>query len=286
MSEGRRPFIIDKLADGIRTVHLVRLLDVSSDPDHNRTVYTFIGPPEQVKLAAYNLVKQAIDLIEIEKHDGVHPFIGAVDVIPFVPVMGVGISETVEIARSLGDQIAHNLNVPIYFYGYAALNPEREDLPDVRRGGYKKLKEEISSASRHPDYGEPKLHPSGGATAVGVRDFLIAFNIDLDSKNIQAAKAIAKAVRERHGGLPGVRAIGVSLESREIVQVSMNIVSHRETTLKEVMDFVSKKAAESGINIRGGEIVGLIPKDAVFPNMKNYLKLSNFDGKKILNNYL
>ena len=232
------------------------------------------------------MTERAIELIDIEKHDGVHPYIGAVDVIPFVPLVGVTMDETVEMARSLGDEIAHNLKLPVYFYGYAAMHPERRELPDVRRGGWAKLKEEIKSAARHPDYGEPVLHKKGGAVAIGVRNFLIAFNINLHSSDLEAAKAIAKSVREAHGGLSGVRAIGVLLKSKDIAQISMNLIDHRETTLKEIMDHVKKVAAERDITIKGSELVGLIPRDAVFPNMKQYLKLDEFDGKKVLNNYL
>jgi glutamate formiminotransferase len=194
--------------------------------------------------------------------------------------------DIVEMARGLGDEIAHNLKIPVYFYGYAALRHDRQELPAVRRGGYKRLKEEIGSAIRHPDYGESVLHPRGGAMAVGVRDFLIAFNVNLSSNDLDAARHIAKLTRETHGGLPGVRAIGVSLKSRGIVQVSINVIDHRETTLREVMDFVSRKAGEMGIGIKEGELIGLVPRDAIFPNMKAYLKLPNFDGKKVLNNYL
>jgi glutamate formiminotransferase len=286
VSEGRRSQVIADIARAIGEVYTVRLLNTHSDPDHNRTVYTFIGPPEAVKTAAYGMTEKAIQLIDINAHEGVHPYIGAVDVIPFVPIMGITIAETVELARSLGDEISHELKLPVYFYGYAALREDRRDLPVVRRGGYSKLKEEIKSAERHPDYGEAALHPRAGAVAIGVRDFLIAFNIDLDSADLNAAREIAKSVRETHGGLPGVRAIGVLLDSRNIVQISMNITDHRETTLKEVMDFVSKKAAERGIGIKESEIVGMVPKDAVFPNMDKYLKLPHFDGKRILNNFL
>ncbi len=278
--------MIAEIARAISEVSLVRLLDTHSDADHNRTVYTFIGPPDAVKAAAYRMTESAIRLIDITAHDGVHPYIGAVDVIPFVPLMGVTIEDTVELARSLGDRIAHELKLPVYFYGYAALREDRRDLPAVRRGGFVKLREDIGTADRHPDYGDASLHPTAGAVAIGVRNFLIAFNIDLDSSDLDAAKAIAKSVRETHGGLPGVRAIGVRLDSRKMVQISMNITDHRETTLKEVMDFVSKKAAERGIGIRESEIVGLVPKDAVFPNMDKYLRLPQFDGKRILNNFL
>ena len=249
-------------------------------------MFTFIGPPAAVRSAAYKLTEKAIDLIDIESHEGVHPYIGAVDVIPFVPLVGVSIKEAVELARSLGDEIAHNLKLPVYFYGYAVLRHDRRELPAVRRGGYRRLKEEVTKAERHPDYGEPELHPRGGAVAIGVRDFLIAFNINLDSSDVNIAKEIAKSIREKHGGLAGVRAIGIPLESRGVVQVSINVTDHRETTLKEIMDSVSKRAKDRGINIKEGEIVGLVPKDALFPNMKEYLKLQHFDGRKVLNNYL
>ena len=286
VSEGRNKSVINSLRKVIEGVHLVRLLDVHSDPDHNRSVFTFIGPPHVVKRAAYKLTEKAIELIDIEKHEGVHPFIGAVDVIPFVPLIGVSTNETVELARGLGDEIAHSLKIPVYFYGSSALRHDRHNLPAVRHGGYQALKEEIASPERQPDYGPEELHPRGGAVAIGVRDFLIAFNVNLDSDNLDAAKEIARAIREKHGGLPGVRAIGVTLESKGLVQVSMNITDHRETTLKEVMDFVIERAKRKGIAIKEGEIVGMIPKDAIFPNIKGYLKLPRFVGSKIVNNYL
>lgn len=286
MSEGRRGNVIKELADTIRAVQNVKLLDVCSDADHNRTVFTFIGPPEAVMLAAQNLTESTVTLIDIEAHEGVHPFIGAVDVIPFVPLMGVSREEVVEFARGLGSDISHKFNLPVYFYGYAALRHDRSELPEVRKGGYHALKDEISHASRHPDYGEAKLHPRAGAVAIGVRDFLIAFNINLDSNDLEAAKEIAKNVRAPHGGLPGLRAIGVPLKSRGIVQVSMNITDHRETTLKEVFDLVSERASNKGLRLLESELVGLIPADAVFPKMKEYLKLKHFDDRKILNNYL
>lgn len=286
MSEGRDQNIINEIAQAIRSSAPVKLLDISSDPDHNRTVYTFIGSPHDVKKAAYKMAEKAISLIDINKHSGAHPFIGAVDVIPFVPLKGVSVEEVVELARTLGDELAHYLKLPVYFYGYAALRHDRTELPDVRRGGYQKLKEEINLSGRQPDYGVPHLHPKGGAVAVGVRDFLIAFNINLKSDDLAAAKDIARSVREKHGGLPGLRAIGVPLEGRKIVQVSMNVTDHRETTLREIMDIVKQKASEKGIAVLEGEIVGLVPRDAVFPKMKEYLKLKRFDDKNVVNNYL
>jgi len=264
----------------------VRLLDVSSDRDHNRTVFTFIGPPSAVRQAAYKMTERAVGLIDIEKHSGVHPFIGAVDVIPFVPLVGVSRKEAVELSRGLGDEIAHNLKVPVFFYGYSALRHDRRELPAVRKGGYVKLKEEIATSERHPDYGKEELHPGAGAVAIGVREFLIAFNVNLDTSNLEAAREIARSCRESHGGPAGLRAIGVPLASRGIVQIAMNVTDHRETTLKDVMDFVSNRALERGIRVREGEIVGMVPRDAIFPNMKQYLKLQNFDGRMILNNYL
>ncbi len=286
ISEGRQAKVIEELADVIRSVPLVKLLDISPDPDHNRTVYTFMGPPPAVRDAAYKLTERAIGLIDIESHEGAHPYIGAVDVIPFVPLVGVTREEIVELARSFGDKVAHDLKLPVYFYGYAALREERRELPDVRRGGYHKLKQEINTAARQPDYGAPVLHKRGGAVAIGVRDFLIAFNINLNSDDLVMAKEIAKSIRETHGGLPGVRAMAFPLKSKDIVQISMNLIDHRETTLREIKDFVMKKAEEKGIKIRESEIIGLIPRDAMFPNMKEYLKLRHFDGKNILNNYL
>lgn len=285
-SEGRDIGKISHIVDAAKSVKGVKLIDFHSDPDHNRSVLTLIGPPQAVSISVYKLTAKAAELIEIEKHSGVHPFIGAVDVIPFVPLKGVSMEEVVELARSLGDKIAHDLKIPVYLYGEAALRPDRRNLADVRRGGYERLNEEMGSATRHPDYGESKLHPQAGAVAIGVRDFLIAFNVNLETKDVTIAHEIAKNIREKHGGLPGVRAIGVFLKSRGIAQVSMNITEHRKTGLYDVMSFIKESADEMEVKIRNSEIIGLIPKDAVFPKMKEYLKLEDFSERKILNSYL
>ena len=285
-SEGRDIGKISHIVEAAKSVKSVKLADIHSDPDHNRSVLTLIGPPEAVCEAAFKLTEKAAELIDIQKHNGVHPFIGAVDVIPLVPLKGIDMKGVIELASGLGDRIAHELKVPVYLYGEAALRPERKNLADVRRGGFAKLREEIKSAARHPDYGEEKLHPLAGATSVGARDFLIAFNVNLQSKDLSIAHEIAKNIREKHGGLPGVKAIGVFLPSKGIVQVSLNITEHRKTGLYEVMSFIKEMAEEMDVKIRKGEIVGLIPKDAVFPKIKEYLMLDDFSERKILNTHL
>jgi len=285
-SEGRDIGKISHIVEAAKTVEGVSLIDFHSDADHNRSVLTLIGPPKAVSEAAYRLIEKAAELIDIKKHEGVHPFIGAVDVIPFVPLKGMDMKETVELARSLGDRIAHDLKIPVYLYGEAALHPERKNLADVRRGGFGKLAEEIKSKERHPDYGEAKLHERAGAVAVGARDFLIAFNVNLETKDLTIAHDIAKSIREKHGGLPGVKAIGVPLQSKGIVQVSINITEHRKTGLYDVMSFIKDRADELEVKVRSSEIVGLIPKDAIFPKIREYLNLEDFSERKILNSYL
>ncbi len=285
-SEGRDIGKISHIVDAAKSVKEARLIDFHSDPDHNRSVLTLIGSPKAVSEAAYKLTEKAAELIDIKNHGGVHPYIGVVDVIPFVPLKGMNMNETVEVARSLGDRIAHDFKIPVYLYGEASLRPERKNLAHVRRGGFEKLAEEIGSAERHPDYGEAKLHERAGAVSIGARDFLIAFNVNLDTKDLTIAHDIAKSIREKHGGLPGVRAIGVSLKSKGIVQVSMNITEHRKTGLYDVMSFIKDRAEELEVKIRGGELIGLIPRDAVFPKIKEYLMLEDFSERKILNSYL
>jgi len=285
-SEGRDIGKISQITDAAKSVKGIKLIDFHSDPDHNRSVLTLIGSPHAIKESAYNLTEKAAELIDMEKHSGVHPCIGAVDVIPLVPVKGISMEEVVELSMSLGDRIAYDFKIPVYLYGEAALRPDRKNLANVRRGGYLKLKQEINSPERHPDYGEAKLHPKAGAVAIGVRDFLIAFNVNLETKDLSIAHEIAKSIREKHGGLPGVRAIGVPLKSRGIVQVSMNITEHKKTSLFEVMKFIKERVNELEVKIRNGEIIGLVPRDAVFPKMKEYLMLDDFSERKILNTYL
>lgn len=281
-SEGEDLALVDDIVSAIKTA---KVLDVHSDPDHNRTVVTMIGDPEAVKQAAFNLTERAMQLLDIREHQGAHPFIGVVDVVPFVPLDGCSMGEVVELARDFGREVAAKLALPVYFYGEAALVPERRDLPYVRKGGYEALRREINDPHRRPDVGEG-LHLTAGAVAVGARNYLIAFNVNLNTQDRESAQSIAKNIREKDGGLPGVRALGMELKSRGITQVSINITDHQETSLKAVFDEVKRWAKEYGVEIAGSELVGLIPKEAVFEGMKEYLKLPGFSEKLILENHL
>lgn len=281
-SEGADSAIIEEIVDAVKTA---KVLDLHSDPDHNRSVVTFIGAPKEVKQGAFSLTERAMQLLDVREHIGVHPFIGVVDVIPFIPLRDADMRETAALARELGEELWKKLNLPVYFYGEAALIKERRELSFVRRGGYAALKNEIDLPHRRPDTGKG-LHFSAGATAVGARNFLIAFNVNLKSNALDIAKSIASNIREKSGGLPGVRALGVEIRSRGITQVTINIVDHQKTSLAKVFDEVKKWADEYEVKILESEIIGLIPSAAAFSGMKEYLKLKNWSEKIIIDNYL
>ena len=281
-SEGKD---LELVADIVSAIKTAKVLNVHSDPDHNRTVVTIVGEPDAVQLAAFDLTQRAMQLLDINKHEGEHPYIGVVDVVPFIPIKDISVAETVDVAREFGEKVATKFALPVYFYGAAAKIAEHKELPNVRRGGYKVLKEEFTNARRKPDLGD-KLHPHAGALAVGVRDFLIAFNVNLETSDIDLAKSIAKNIREKSGGLPGVRALGISLTSRNITQVSINVCDHRTTSLKQVFDEVGKWARTYDVNILESELVGMIPQEAVFEGMQEYLKLPGFSSKQILEHHV
>lgn len=269
-SEAKDLALVDDIVSAVKTA---RILDVHSDPDHNRSVVTILGEPQAVKQAVFDLTQRAMQLLDIKEHEGAHPYIGVVDVIPFVPISGCSKSEITKLAHSLGKDLWKKLELPVYFYGKAAKKKKRQELPEVRRGGYFILQKEIDKAERKPDVGKG-LHVTAGAVAIGVRDFLIAFNINLDTRDLDIAKSIARNIREKHGGLPGVRALGVELKSRGITQVTINLVDHKKTSLKQVFDEVVKWAKEYKVKIIESEIVGMVPPEAVFDGMYDYLKLT------------
>ena len=281
-SEGTDSAIIDELTAAVRTA---KVIDLHSDPDHNRSVVTFIGEPGGVGQGAFDLTERAMQLLDIREHQGVHPFIGVVDVIPFIPLIDCTMKEAVDLARELGQKLWDHLQLPVYYYGAAAKIPERKELSYVRQGGYAILKEEIGQPHRRPDVGQG-LHVTAGAAAVGARNYLIAFNVNLDSTDRDLARSIAKNIREKDGGLPGIRALGVELESRGLTQVTINITDHQETSLKQVFTEVERWAKEYGVGIVGSEIVGLVPAAATFEGMKDQLKLKNFNESTIIDNYL
>ena len=269
----------------ISAIKTAKVVDVHSDPDHNRSVATIVGKPEEVKQAAFDLTQRAMQLLDVNDHVGVHPFIGVVDVIPFIPLVDCSIEETCDLSHQLAKDLWHQLKLPVYLYGVAAIKDEHRELPYVRRGGYPALKEEMNDVHRKPDIGHG-LHVTAGAVAVGVRDFLIAFNVNLATQDIDIARSIARNIREKSGGLPGIRALGVELKSRGITQVTINVTNHRMTSLAQVFDEVKKWAKEYQVEIIESEIVGLVPKEAVFDGMKDYLKLPGFGKHQILESHL
>lgn len=281
-SEGRRKEVIDEIVGEIRSVDGVKLLDVESDADHNRSVVTFIGEPAAAAEAAFLATKKAAELIDLNIHRGEHPRIGATDVIPFVPISNVTMEECIELARKVGKRIADELKIPVYLYEAAALRPECVNLVDIRKGEYECLKNEIeTNPHRKPDYGPAKLSKAG-ATVVGAREPLIAFNVNLGTNDIEIAKKIAKAVRFSSGGLKCVKAKGFEIKKMGIVQVSMNLTNYKETPISKAYEMVKREAEKCDVPILGCEIIGLVPLDAVVDVANFYLKLEKFNKKQIL----
>jgi len=281
-SEGKREDVVEKVAAAVRAVEGVRLLDVSSNPDHNRTVLTFVGAPDPVAEAAFAATAQAVKLINMEEHKGEHPRIGAMDVVPFVPLAGMTMDDAAALANRLGKRIADELEVPVYLYSAAATNPARKRLPDVRQGQYEGLKESIGTPERKPDYGEPKMHPTAGAVAVGARTPLIAFNVNLGTTNMQIARNIAKGLRESSGGLVNVQAMGVDLAEQGLVQVSMNLLDYTKTPIHRAYELVRLEAERYGVSVVESEIVGLVPLDALTGVADFYLRLASFNRNQVL----
>lgn len=280
-SEGRRPEVIEAIVAEVKQVKGVKLLDVKPDASHNRTVVTFVGEPQSVKLAAFNACAKACELIDMEQQQGGHPRIGATDVVPFIPVKDVTMEECVQLANELGSEIASKLGIPVYLYEEAAKVPGRKRLPDVRKGEYEGLKKEISKPDRHPDFGQPQMHPTAGATVVGARQFLVAYNINLGTSDLKIAQKIANAIREVKGGFKYVRAMGVMLEDRNIAQVSINMVDYTGTPLFRVFEAVKSEAARYGVNVIGSELIGVTPLQALLDVAEFYLRLENFDRKQV-----
>jgi len=281
-SEGRRPEVIDAIVDALREVPGIRVLDQHADPNHNRLVVTLVGEPEATAEAAFRGAQRAVELINMEEHQGEHPRIGAVDVIPFVPVQWVSMRDCVSLARQVGRRIAQELGVPVYLYGEAATRPERRDLAAVRKGQYEGLKAEIHLPHRQPDFGEARMHPTAGATAVGARAPLIAFNINLDTSDVTIARKIARAIRGSSGGFRDVRALGVMISDRGIAQVSINVCDYRTAPLHRVFEVVRSEASRYGVRVLGSEIVGLVPLDALVEAAEYCLRLQGFDRKQVL----
>jgi glutamate formiminotransferase / formiminotetrahydrofolate cyclodeaminase len=285
-SEARRPDVVDAIVAAIRGAGGpdVQLLNVSSDMDHNRTVVTFAGPPTEVEAAAFAGVAKAAELIDLNQHTGEHPRIGATDVVPFIPLRDVGLTDCIAMARRLGARVGRELNIPVYLYEAAATRPERENLENIRRGQYEGLKADIATnPAREPDFGPRQLGPAG-ATIIGARAFLIAFNVFLGTSDVTLAKKVAQAVRSSSGGLRNLKALGLLVEGQ--AQVSLNVMNVAQTPLARVVEFVRREAGRYGVAITRTELVGLIPQAALIDAAQWYLQLDNLEADQILENQI
>ena len=280
-SEGRRISVIKKIAASAQKIKGVRVLDFEWDKSHNRSLVTIVGAPEAVLTASFEMIKVATKLIDMRKHKGEHPRIGATDVVPFVPVSGVTLKECVVLAKKLAKKVAQELKIPVYLYEAAARQKNRVNLADVRKGEYEGLKKEIeTNPERKPDYGKAKMHPTAGATVIGARKYLVAYNVNLNTKNIEIAKKIAAKIRERDGGLPGVKALGFKVGG--YAQVSMNLVDFEKTNFDAVYFAIEKEARKFKVGIRSSEIYGMIPLEALTRAVRTTFKADGFKSEQIL----
>ncbi len=280
-SEGRRPEIVERIVNAIAAVDGVTLLDRESDPDHNRSVITFVGGRGPVLTAAVAGVKACLPLIDLNRHQGQHKRMGACDVLPFVPVSGVTLDECADLARRAGKRIGDELKVPVFLYEHAATRPERKDLAEIRKPEFEGLRELIGKdPARTPDFGPNQIHPTAGCMAVGARFFLIAYNVNLKSTDLALAKKIAKEIRERDGGFKCVKAMGFELKERGQVQVSMNLTNYTVTPIRTVFDAIAEKARAAGVEIAESELVGLAPRAALDAATARHVRLAGFDEKR------
>jgi glutamate formiminotransferase len=281
ISEGRNEKKIALITEEVKRRKGVRLLDVSSDKDHHRSVLTFIGEPERIKDAAISMALKAIELIDMREHHGAHPRLGAVDVVPFVPIQGVEMKEAVEVARQFGKELGKK-GVSVFYYEEAATSPGRRDLPSIRKGEYESLEEKLRDPIWKPDEGPARLNPKSGATVVGARFPLVAYNVNLKTQDLNLAKELAKKVRFKDGGFPYVRAMGVDLKEKGMVQVSMNLTNYRVTGIPKVFDFIKEEALKKGVEIGESEIVGLIPLEVFEGITQHYLKYPKFSMRQVI----
>jgi len=281
ISEGRDADKVREIA-GVIERPGVKLLDLSSDADHNRTVITCAGEPEPLGDAMVDLAAAAVARIDLNHHTGEHPRMGAIDVIPFVPVAGVTMAECTALAEHVGQRIADELSVPVYLYAESARVPERRRLPVIREGEFEGFAAKIHEPAWRPDFGPAERHPTAGVVAVGARTFLIAFNVDLDTKDVQIAKRIAKGLRESSGGLMNVQAKGLFLEDRQLAQVSMNILDYETTPLYRVFELVRMEAARCGVGVVQSELIGLAPAQALMDSLSYYLQLPGLSRESLV----
>ena len=287
ISEGRNVEVIEAVLNEVRSTPGVTLLDHSSDVNHNRTVITFLGSPEGVAEAAVKLAKKAAELIDLTKHVGEHPRMGAVDVCPFVPVKEITTEECVELSKVVGKRIWEEAGMPVFLYEDSASAPHRVNLAAIRKGQFEGMAEKVLQPEWEPDFGGRTIHPTAGTVAVGCRMPLVAYNINLNTSDIKIASTIAKTIRQANGGLACVKALGVMLEDRNIAQVSINMTNLHKTPLYRVVELVKAEAKRWGVTVVGTEVVGLTPMHALIDAAEYYLQIENFDGEKqVLENYL
>lgn len=281
-SEGRDKQIVEKIADAFRAKDNVKLLDYSSDADHNRSVITVAGEPEALKEAVIEAVGIAVELINLTKHSGQHPRMGAVDVIPFIPIKNVTMDEAITLSKEVGDAIGEKYNLPVFLYEKSATQQHRENLANVRKGEFEGLKEKMLSPEWKPDFGPLQPHPTAGAVAVGARMPLVAYNVNLNTSDLEIATAIAKKVRHIGGGLRFCKAMGVELEDKGITQVSMNLTDYTKNSIYRAHEMVRMEAKRYGVTVAGGEVIGLVPLEALVDSVAYYLGLDNFSIKQVL----
>lgn len=288
-SEGRRPEVVKAIVDAIGSASGARVVDYSMDADHNRSVVTFLGEPEEVRKSVLAGAKAAVELVDLNEHRGGHPRVGAVDVIPVVPIQEMTMAEAVALSYDIGKDIADRLHVPVYFYERSALAGHRANLATIRKGGFEALKKGGLVDDRRPDLGPAELHPTAGAVVVGARGPLIAFNVNLATNDMNCARAIAteiRLLRDRGEGMPGVKAIAVHLESRDVAQVSTNITLPQQISIYEVYAFIEEEAKAMGVEVLESELIGVMREEALIDAVKSSMKLQGLTEKRILDHWM
>jgi len=281
-SEGRDLDKIEKIVNPFKRKKAVKLLDYQGDEDHNRLVVTALGEPVALKKAVEEAIGVAVELIDMRKHQGQHPRMGAIDVVPFIPIKNVSMTEAINFSKDFAKEVSEKYGLPIFLYENSATRPERQNLAAIRKGQFEGMAEKIKDPEWKPDFGPKKIHPTAGVTAVGARMPLVAFNVNLNTDNLDIANAIANRVRHISGGLRYCKAIGVALEERGIVQVSMNMTDYKKTALYRVFELIRIEARRFGVNIVGSEIIGLVPMEALIDTAVYYLRGENFSIKQVL----
>ncbi|MDD2256178.1 MAG: glutamate formimidoyltransferase [Bacteroidales bacterium] len=281
-SAGRDVRVVEAICDCFRRTETVQLLNSSCDPDHNRMVVTAIGAPEAMAQAILQAVGVAIQSIDLNTHKGTHPRLGAADVIPFIPLQDMHMEEAVELSKRVAAQLAETYQLPVYLYEYAATAAHRRNLADVRRGEFENLAQKMQDPAWFPDYGPHTPHPTAGASIVGARPFLIAWNVNLKSEDLSLAQAIAKKIRQSNGGLPFCKALGMRLDAKNMVQVSMNLTNFSVTSMLTVFEAIRSEASAANVEIAGSELIGMLPLEAVVQSFAQALQLESFSSQRIL----